>query len=68
MKTPRTSRLITISYRYHERLYTNWTKVPQIRLCGAWLKKAGFDEGTVVEVEIHDNQLIIKKVSQQPDH
>lgn len=35
--------------------------VPEIRLCGKWLKAAGFGKGQKVDIIIEGNQLIIRK-------
>ena len=47
-------RKVTVSYSFQ-----NNTTVPMIRLRGKWLKRAGFDEGTLVEIAVSDGRLIL---------
>ena len=48
-------KVLKISY-----LFSNKKAVPKINLSGEWLKKAGFEIGKNVTIEIKANQLIIK--------
>ena len=48
-------KILKISY-----LFANKKPVPNINLSGDWLKKAGFEIGKSVTIEIKENQLIIK--------
>jgi toxic protein SymE len=51
-------RILTISYSAI--LYKKKTKfTPKITLSGDWLKKAGFETGAKVKVEVLNNKLII---------
>ena len=34
--------------------------VPELRISGIWLMAAGFEAGRVVNIEVSENQLIIK--------
>lgn len=65
MSINKNKRLLTIGYqleprsqqyacRYH-------TPVPNLRLSGKWLGKAGFSRGDIVEVDVQDGCLIIRK-------
>ena len=36
-----------------------WSRVPQIRLSGHWLQRAGFTAGDRVHVELRDGVLLI---------
>jgi hypothetical protein len=45
-----------------QRPYSPGTMVPFIRLRGRWLENAGFEIGDDVQIEVHDNQLILTKV------
>lgn len=42
--------------------FNKWTHsaVPEIRLCGKWLKEAGFNEGSRVEVEVGSGVMVLK--------
>ena len=35
---------------------------PQISLNGKWLAEAGFEYGDQVDVEVHENELVIRKM------
>ena len=51
--------------KIHERVrFNKWsqTSVPEIRLCGKWLKEAGFNEDDRVEVKISKGVMILKLV------
>ena len=49
-------------YRQDTRGYrTAYTRVPQIRLKGRWLKQAGFEAGGQVNVVVEDGRLVIEK-------
>lgn len=37
--------------------------VPELHMSGVWLEKAGFEIGQVVEIEIRENQLIMRTSS-----
>ncbi len=54
-------RRLTISSKYRRRPNLRDCIIPELRLCGAWLEQAGFKPGGQVKVEVHKNQLIIKK-------
>ena len=46
---------------------TRWdsSTVPELRLCGAWLEKLGFNYGEKVQVKESEGQLIITPFSEQ---
>jgi len=50
---------LKIQYQLRERRYDR-IAVPELRLCGVWLAKAGFEIGEQVQIEISENQLILK--------
>ena len=57
--TPRPhSRHLTVSYLYN----SNSVNVPFIRLCGKWLKSAGFSVADKVKVTVKDNLLVLELV------
>jgi len=48
-------------YSKHRRLgYGRYTYVPELRLSGNWLMAAGFKIGHHLNIEVSDQQLIIK--------
>jgi len=52
---------IKIQYQIRELRYSR-KLVPQLRLSGVWLEKAGFEIGSMVNIEVKHNQLILKPV------
>ncbi len=38
--------------------------VPEIKLCGEWLKNLGFDHGEHITVRFEDHRLIIEQVGE----
>ncbi len=59
-------------FRLSER---GWTKaesmgqvVPWLNVSGRWLDQAGFHAGSQVQIEVKQNQLIIKKVTGHGTH
>jgi len=51
-------RKVTVTYRFDNR-----GCVPMIRLCGKWLKTAGFEEGNLVHVDVADGRLTLTLAS-----
>lgn len=47
-------RKTTVTYTFRDN-----ATVPMIRLRGQWLKQAGFDEGTVLQVAISEGKLTL---------
>jgi len=48
-------------YSKHRRLGYGWyTEVPELRLSGKWLMAAGFKIGHLLDVEVSEQQLVIK--------
>jgi toxic protein SymE len=45
-------RKLKIYPKYQSRQFHQYVKVPEVRLCGKWLKDAGFEIGDTVEVSI----------------
>lgn len=41
--------------------------VPELRLCGNWLEKAGFDPGNYVSVTVMNKLLIIRSIEELED-
>ena len=52
-------RKTTVGNRNAQRTY-NYVKVPQLRIEGLWLEKAGFHSGAMVEVEVRKGMLVLK--------
>jgi len=50
-------RMLTVCGRWRGR-----KRIPDIRLCGLWLKKAGFDLGQELEIEVEVGALRIRAV------
>lgn len=46
------------------RLRLDDTRVPFIRIRGCWLREAGFEIGSDVEIEVNPNQLIVRKATE----
>ena len=38
---------------------------PQINLNGKWLAQAGFDVGVQIDVEVRENEIVIRRLDQQ---
>ena len=47
-------RKITVTYGFQDN-----ASVPMIRLRGKWLKLAGFEEGTLVQVDVAGGRLVL---------
>jgi hypothetical protein len=47
-------RKVTVTYTFRGN-----TTVPMIRLRGKWLERAGFDEGSLVEITVADGRLTL---------
>ena len=42
---------------------------PQINLNGKWLAETGFDVGAQIDVEVHKNEIVIRRLDEQiPDN
>ena len=53
-------------YPKHRRLgYNRYTEVPELRISGYWLMAAGFEARRVVNIEVSENQLIIKMIDDE---
>ncbi len=48
-----------VSSRNQQRTYS-YKQVPEVRLAGLWLSKAGFNSGDALEVEVQKGTLVIK--------
>jgi len=44
-----------------ERQVFSQVPCPQIRLCGLWLEKSGFNVGDVLTVHVADGQIVLRK-------
>jgi len=52
------ARQLTVSYMYQSGKF----EVPFIRICGKWLKDAGFSVDDKVKITVNDNLLILETV------
>ena len=50
---------------YTKTRFNKWDQstVPEIRLCGEWLKDAGFKEGNKIEVEVGSGVMVLKLIN-----
>ncbi|MFK8257991.1 endoribonuclease SymE [Erwinia sp. AnSW2-5] len=62
--TPTTTRAYTVSYIRDPRTFE---RVPAITLKGAWLKEAGFDTGTPLNVRVLPGCLILSAQEPRPE-
>jgi toxic protein SymE len=46
-------------YQSHHK---NYEPVPEIKLKGRWLQELGFSIGTMIEIQIIENKLLIKQI------
>lgn len=61
---PNTRRRSRVIYETRKsQLRRDDTLVPFIRIRGCWLREAGFEIGSDVEIEVSDNQLVVKKTT-----
>ncbi|MEG1229845.1 MAG: SymE family type I addiction module toxin [Flavobacterium sp.] len=58
MKQPE-KRQLKIHRKYISRSYHRYVIFPEIRLCGKWLQKIGFNCGNFVTIEHQQNKIII---------
>jgi hypothetical protein len=63
-KGPKMLRRGTVCGRYR---YGSEVRVSDLRLCGLWLKAAGFDIGQKYEVEVEDDKLTIRPKERDPE-
>lgn len=50
---------LKIHRKYISRSYRRYVIFPEIRLCGKWLQKIGFNYGNFVTIEHQQNKIII---------
>lgn len=48
--------------------YNTGKYVPWLNVNGIWLEQAGFRIGDQIEIDVQNNQLIIKNLSAEGDH
>jgi len=56
----KTNRKIKLQEKHRVVDYRYYRIVPELRISGDWLTKAGFEAGRIVNIEVSQNQLIIK--------
>jgi hypothetical protein len=59
----KTVRKLKVHHKVQSRAWNSYKDTPWLNMSGLWLAKAGFSIGSMVEVSISENQLIIKKAS-----
>ncbi|MBF4517815.1 type I addiction module toxin, SymE family [Flavobacterium sp. ANB] len=52
-------RRLKIQPKHIARSYNRYVIFPEIRLCGKWLQKIGFNYGSFVTIEHQQNKIII---------
>lgn len=52
-------RQLKVYYKAFTRSYYRIVLLPEIRLCGKWLRDIGFDSGKIVTVQHSKNKIII---------
>lgn len=55
-------RKLKIQPKYRQLAYPE-KSVPELRLCGIWLERSGFQIGKQVQVTIKDQEIIIKPLA-----
>jgi hypothetical protein len=60
-------RTLTVSERHQERELTQGVWVPELRLQGLWLGRAGFEAGARVVVDHVGDKLVISLSPRQPE-
>jgi cell division inhibitor SulA len=55
------ARKLKIYPKYRQLAYSE-KLVPELRLCGEWLRRSGFRIGEQVQVTIKDQEIIIKPI------
>lgn len=64
VSTQQTQTRSYISSESNRKVYYNYN-LPFIKLTGVWLLKAGFSYGDIIEVEVNEGCLTIKKTTHQ---
>lgn len=67
-KIKKSDRKLKVVSKHQPRDYHQYAIVPEIRLCGKWLKESGFEEGMHVNVEVQNSRLIITLNEEKADN
>ena len=54
------TRNLKIQAKHSPRDYNRYRKVPTITLSGVWLEQAGFNIEDRIEIQVSENQLVLK--------
>jgi len=54
-------RTLKIAYKQVKNAERQYKRIPNLNLAGEWFRKAGFEIGDNVCIEIIDNEMIIRK-------
>lgn len=60
MKNKKTTRLITVARKIESRV-GKLAVVPHLRIAGRWFEKAGFQVGDIVEVDVQQGCLMVRR-------
>jgi toxic protein SymE len=61
------ARRLTICHKHFARADHRYVSYPDLRLCGKWLQRCGFQGGDVVHITCQPNQLIITRAGRWDD-
>lgn len=59
------ARKLKIGSKFQERDFRQTVIVPEIRLCGKWLKELNFHEGMEVKIKVQNKKLVITPIESQ---
>jgi len=60
MLISKTKRHLKVYPKYRRNSCWQMTVIPEIRLCGKWLREIGFEHGQLITVRLECNKLIIE--------
>lgn len=59
--TGKKKRVLKVYSKFQRRRYCQAVEVPEIRLCGQWLRDAGFEVGDSLLLVVNESEIVIKK-------
>ena len=60
-------RQLKVYYKHFDRAYSQSVTFPEIRLCGKWVKEAGFDCGEEIIISHEKGKIIITGVHEKEE-
>lgn len=60
-------RKLKVGYKFQNRAFHQMVMMPEIKLCGKWLKESGFTEGQEVKVVVENQKLVIVPIIKGSD-